>query len=228
MPIFSQTFGHLGQRVHFDTIGMFGSVAAITVESLSARNATAVAAIGSITGKFSTSSSLKLVTASGNIDVNVGLSNDNKSGNWTHLDMQTAVSAIKANVSMYTTSSTPGGKFNITSGFKSGSVNLNTLIGPPKSTANLGIAGGVGPIDVAMHKSFEGKFYAVSSPVSYTTVVAPKEKKEDGKERKIDFEKIGRAATGSVWWDAGDGDDSGKERGSVRLASSYGDVTLKL
>ncbi|KAK1221581.1 hypothetical protein PQX77_015594 [Marasmius sp. AFHP31] len=227
--VFSQTFGHLG-RVHFDAIGIFGSDAALTVESLSARNTTTVATMGSITGSFSTSSSLKLVTASGNIDVNVELSNDDKSGNWTHLDIQTAVPAIKANVSMYTAPSTQGGKFNITSGFKSGSANLNTLIGPPKSTVDLGVAGGVGPLDVAMHKSFEGKFYAVSSPVSYTTVVAPKEeeKEEDGKERKIDFERAGKVATGSVWWDAGDGDDGGKERGSVRLASSLGDVILKL
>ncbi|KAL0065507.1 hypothetical protein AAF712_007571 [Marasmius tenuissimus] len=229
MPVFSQSFGRLDKGVHFDTIGVFGSVSSIQVESLSARNATVAAAVGSIKGNFSTSEYLKLATASGEIDVNVGLHNDDKSEKWTHLDLRTAVSAIKANVSMFTDSSDSGGKFNITSGFKSGSVNLNTFIGPPKSTVNLAVAGGVGAIDVAMHKLFEGKFNAVTSPFSSPTIVKPKEEEEDGKERKIDFEKVGKgAATGSVWWEAGDGDDSGRERGTVELVNSFGAVTLKL
>ena len=94
---------------------------------------------------------------------------------------------------------------------------------------NLTVAGRVGAINVGLHKSFEGTFDAVTSPWSKPTVVEPKEKEEDGRERKVSFEKVGKgAASGKVWWDAGDGDESGKERGKVEIANSVGDVTLKL
>ncbi|KAL0569461.1 hypothetical protein V5O48_012501 [Marasmius crinis-equi] len=201
LPVFARNFDDLGKNVRFDTIASYGSVSAIHVESLSAKNATVVAAVGGIKGNFTASSHLELVTASGEIDANVGLINDEESDEWTNLVLKTAVSTTRANISLSTASSGEGGKFNITLTTHSGHVTLDTLTAPPKSTVDLSVAGSVGSIDVAVHKTFEGRFDALTSVISKPTIVEPKEKEEDGKERKVDYEQVGRGvARGSVWW----------------------------
>ncbi|KAF9264504.1 hypothetical protein L218DRAFT_998472 [Marasmius fiardii PR-910] len=248
LPVFSQTVGNLGNSVFFDGIGLKGSVASIKVDSLSAKNTYVNAGVGAIKGNFSTSSSLELITSSGEIDVDVNLINDETADEWTNLVLSAStgyarrfrfflsfilpkiISAIKANLSLHTDSdSNVGGKFNITSGVSAGAITLNTVVAPKDSTVDLTAHSSIGAIDVTMHETFEGKFDLASSVFSPPTVENRKEKDEDGRERKIEYGQVGRGAVhGNVWWDAGEGNTDGKERGNVDMKNSLGTVVLKV
>ncbi|KAG7087654.1 hypothetical protein E1B28_013602 [Marasmius oreades] len=230
LPVFSQTVSDLGKSVYFGGIGLKGFVSGIKINSLSAKNAYINAGVGAIKGNFTTSSSLELITSSGEIDVDVGLTNDEKSDKWTDLLLATSTGAIKANLSLHTESdSNVGGKFNITSGFSAGSVILNTIVAPKDSTVDLTAHGSVGAIHVTMDKTFEGKFDVGTSVLSRPTIVERKEKDEDGRERKFEYSQVGRGVVqGNVWWDADDGNTDGKERGNVEIRNSLGHVSLTL
>lgn len=227
LPVFTQTIGDLG-GVYFDGIGLKGSVSSIKVQSLSAKRTYINAGVGAIKGNFSTSSSLELVTSSGEIDVDVDLINDSEGDDWTHLLLSTATGAINANLSLHTESdSNVGGKFNVTSGLSAGALTLNNIVAPEDSTVDLTAHASIGSIEVSLYKTFEGKFDLRSSAFSQPTVV--KRKYEDERKRQFEFSQVGRGVTqGSVWWDAGDGESDGKERGDVNIMNSLGNVVLKV
>ncbi|KAL0065501.1 hypothetical protein AAF712_007565 [Marasmius tenuissimus] len=231
---FRQSFGEIGKTVQFESVDLTASgfPIAVQAESLYAKNLSIMSVVGSVEGNFTASSSLRLRAPV--VNANVVLINDEKSDQWTSLSIQpfTPKTQTKADISLYTTSGSDGGKFNISyTPIRPGdeSVTLNTITAPPKSNMHLSVLD-VREINVSLHKTFEGRFEAASHYRTPPTIVLPKENEEDGKARKVEFEQLGQGlAKGSVWWDSGDGDSSGKKRGLVKLANrSAGKIILKL
>ncbi|ESK85781.1 hypothetical protein Moror_2423 [Moniliophthora roreri MCA 2997] len=232
LPGFSHNISGLSEGTRIESVSL-ASDTSVHVEALSATSAVVQSNIGSITGSFNTTSSLKLITYTGEIDVIVGLINDEQSGDWTGVEMATINGTIKADISMYANSSTSGGKFNVTANSDTGSIVLNTLSAPPSSTVNVAVEGVIEPIDVGLHPTFEGRFNLTTFYFANATVVEGSAGAEDpegkGRARKIEYAQRSEGLTvGNVWWDDGTGAGEGKERGTVTLVNTLADITLRV
>ncbi|ESK86828.1 hypothetical protein Moror_15100 [Moniliophthora roreri MCA 2997] len=225
MPIFTYNLADLAESVRFDSISLRGSVSTVVSESLAASRADFTSHVGSITGNFSTSSSLKLITDNGHIAANITLSNDAKSDEWTELELKTSNAAIQSNISLVTTSSDTGGQFRVKSTTAAGSTHIDVPSAPSEHTLDMAVHGSLGAIYVALHETYEGAFSVSTSGLTKATIVEPEEKRKNG--RKVEYSEVSRGNVRGVIWVA-DGDEKGKERGNVDVSNSLGSTTLRL
>ncbi|KAK7051204.1 hypothetical protein VNI00_004704 [Paramarasmius palmivorus] len=223
LPIFSYNIADLAKSVLFDFFELRGSVSTVFAESLAAESTSIISHVGSITGNFSTSSSLKLVSDNGNIRANISLFNDDEDDEWTEAELKTSNAAIGSNIYLYTTSSDTGGHFRVKSTTATGSTHIKVPTAPSDSTLDMNVHGSVGAIDVALHETYEGAFGVSTSGLSKASVIEPEEKGN----RKVEYSQVSRGnIRGNVW--VADDEEKGKERGSVELSNSLGNIIAYL
>ncbi|EEB91231.1 hypothetical protein MPER_10444 [Moniliophthora perniciosa FA553] len=185
MPIFTYNLADLAESVRFDSISLRGSVSSVVSESLAASRADFTSHVGSITGKFSTSSSLKLITDNGHIAANITLSNDAKSDEWTEVELRTSNAAIRSNISLVATSSDTGGQFRVKSTTGTGSTNIDLPSAPSETPLDMAGHGSSGAFDVALHETYDGAFSGSTSGVDQSHSPGAGRKNEKRNERGI-------------------------------------------
>ncbi|KAJ8075099.1 hypothetical protein PM082_019426 [Marasmius tenuissimus] len=193
---FRQSFGEIGKTVQFESVDLTASgfPIAVQAESLYAKNLSIMSIVGSVEGNFTASSSLRLRAPV--VNANVVLINDEKSDQWTSLSIQpfTPKTQTKADISLYTTSGSDGGKFNISyTPIRPGdeSVTLNTITAPPKSTMHLSV------LDVresmslcTRHSKVDSKLHRIIVRLQLSS--CPKRTRRTGRRERSSSNSLGR------------------------------------
>ncbi|KAJ7176885.1 hypothetical protein C8R46DRAFT_45945 [Mycena filopes] len=241
LEIFAQTFADLS-NIQFETLSSKAALSAIHAESLSAVNTsfrTSLGAIriqsllgetaligtslGAIEGTFNSSKSLTLTTSNGPIKVEVNLIN-NEEDAAAKLKMLTTNGRIESTINLESAKES-GSAFDITARTSHGSLDVDVTAAPIASNITLGATTSLGSLTAKLPTTFEGSFDATTSLSSVG--VKFDDKAEDpageGRKRSLEHGKVGKTAShGHVWWS-----EEGKTRGSVRVRSSLGPVSLE-
>jgi len=227
-------FGHRveADSVSFNSISLQGALRPIQVDSLTAGSAHMATANSAIEGNFTVHKSLTLSTANAPIDVAVTMLSE-KAGE-TDLKMSTANSHIGAALSLITRdseeespSASVNGTFNIEANTARGAINVTFPTAPVRSAVHLLADTSLAGVDIVMDPTYEGTFAVHSTPFDKATITAEDKEDPEGKDRKrnLVFNSIGGGnADGNVYW----GEGEGKDRGSIKVNTALGHVSLEL
>ncbi|KAK7438182.1 hypothetical protein VKT23_018114 [Stygiomarasmius scandens] len=199
---------------------------------ISLGESTIKSANGPIIGTYTASTRLDLITANAPIDVNVTLFNKDEDTP-TEVKMETAHGRVNGNLTLYKihsdkeedSASNPGGSFKISASNAVGPISLLTSRAPVNSTINLKAKTALGPVQVQMHPTFEGRF-SVQTTMGKNEVTVDEEQEDPdkkGRKRSVDFSKAGSATIGKVYWG-----DANNLRGEVKLETTLASAELKL
>lgn len=152
-----------------------------------------------------------------------------EAGNFTHSSVNQ--SPIEASVSLFSVDAgeitSSGGAFRVRARNANSPVKVAFPTAPINSTVVLDAKTAVAPLDVQMHGTFEGAFTVHTTPFDKRVVVAEEGLDPEGKGRKrnLIFDRYtGGISEGTVFWGQ---EEPGKQRGSVRLDTVSGQVSLK-
>ncbi|KAF5391678.1 hypothetical protein D9757_002353 [Collybiopsis confluens] len=228
--VFSHYVEDLADSVFFNSINLAGALRPIQVRSLKAGTASIGTANSPIEGNFTVTKSLKLKTANAHIDASVKMLNKRSGDHKTNLVMETVNSPIEASVSLLSVGPedielTSNGAFSIKARNARGSVKLAFPTAPVNSTVIVDAKTALSPINVNMHKTFEGSFAIRSTPLDKKDVTKQEAADPEGKGRKrsLVFDSVnGGSVDGRVFW----GDEQGKGRGSIKLETAMSPIVL--
>ncbi|KAL0072508.1 hypothetical protein AAF712_000271 [Marasmius tenuissimus] len=238
LPNYSHHIGDLQDKVNFQNLILKSSNQPIAGQSLAAQDAqitttnsgTVTAPVlqiqttnGVITGHYSSSGSLSLVTDNSPIKVEVDM-NATKSdaGN---LYAKTSNSPIDANVNFHAYDKHTPGKFTFNAVTSNGGLRLNVQDMPLGSALNMDATTSNGLVNVGLPSAYEGTFALSTSNSNAPTVSAPTREDPWGKRRSRGLEQLrrGGSTTGKVYWGP---ENANKSRLVVRTSNAP--VTLAL
>jgi len=149
-----------------------------------------------------------------------------------HMYSNICLSRVSGNLTLYKihsdkedSASNPGGSFKISASNAVGPISLLTSRAPVNSTINVKAKTPLGPVQVQMHPTFEGRF-SVQTTMGKSEVTVDEEQEDPdkrGRKRSVDFSKAGSATIGKVYWG-----DANNLRGEVKLETTLANAELKL
>ncbi|KAJ3894702.1 hypothetical protein GG344DRAFT_73850 [Lentinula edodes] len=229
--IFGHQVANLSEAIVFNSVSLTGAYKPVKVNSLQAHSVRIESPHSPIEGNFTVRKSLRLSTANARINITANLLNDETDEDMTELIMNTANSPIEASVSLFSVDAgeitSSGGAFRVRARNANSPVKVAFPTAPINSTVVLDAKTAVAPLDVQMHGTFEGAFTVHTTPFDKRVVVAEEGLDPEGKGRKrnLIFDRYtGGISEGTVFWGQG---EPGKQRGSVRLDTVSGQVSLK-
>jgi len=233
MPLFDHDVGDLVETVHFDLLSLTTANAAISVKSVSAREATITSSNKpiTITGPFKSFSDLKLDTSNAPIKASVDLYHDVNRPARTEFTAKTSNGPLDASVSLR--SQAPdcrGGQFAVVTSTSNGSLNLVFPIAPVHSILSLNGKTDNKSADVKLHPAFEGVFQLKTSNGQATVAhdVHEPDPAGEGRIREVRLDKSEPTAIdGSIAWRS-PAIMGGPMTGSVQIESSNSSVALIL
>ncbi|KAJ3766738.1 hypothetical protein FB446DRAFT_372022 [Lentinula raphanica] len=216
----------------FNSVSLSGASKPIQVELLQAQSIQVKAVNSPIEGNFTVDKSLRLSTANAHINVAATLLNNKADESMTETILNTVNSPIEASLSLFSFDSgeaaTSDGAFCVRAHNAHSPIKLTFPTAPINSTVHVNAKTAMAPVDVQMHSTFEGAFTAQNSPFDKRVINAEEGPDPEGRDRKrnLIFDEMHRGtAKGHVYWGTG---ERGKDRGSVRLNTVAGQISLQL
>ncbi|KAK1235814.1 hypothetical protein PQX77_000948 [Marasmius sp. AFHP31] len=238
LPNYSHHIGDLKDKVNFQKIILKSSNQPIAAQSFAAQDAlitttnsgSVMAPVlqvqttnGAITGHYSSSGSLSLVTDNSPIKVEVDM-NATKS-DASNLYAKTSNSPVDANVNFHAYDKHTPGKFTFNAVSSNGGLRLNVQNMPLGSALNMDATTSNGLVNIGLPSAYEGTFALSTSNSNGPTISAPKREDPWGKRRSRRLEQVhgGGTTVGKVYWGP---ENANKSRLVVRTSNAP--VTLAL
>ncbi|KAF8896712.1 hypothetical protein CPB85DRAFT_1229670, partial [Mucidula mucida] len=221
VPNYSHTISDLEGRVSFESLALKSSNGAISGESLHAEQAEIQSTNAPITGHYVSSGDLRIQTSNGAIKASVEFGN-HKSGRASRLDISSENAIIDTQITVV------GQKSEITTRTSNGALFVKLLEAPIDSTLNLDARTSSSIADVLLPDTYEGSYALTTSnsPVQVRNERESTIKDPAGKGRKrsvVNRTSSKGTSAGNIFWDS-----KAADRGTVKVRSSNGGVTLRL
>jgi hypothetical protein len=229
LPLFAHIFRKT--NVHFNTLNVHSSNFPIIAESLVVDSGKLRTANSIIRGNFTVSDTLEIISSNAPVIVNVTM-NDADEETSTKLFIKTSNAPLISNITLVSTGSEgTGGEFVVEAHTSNAPLEVRFSDAPVDSVLQLSAKSSNAPVSVGLHPTYEGTFSLKSSIFRPRVDVdeGVEDPKGEGRDRKIDFNAVGKDVKGSVRWVEEDGDDDGFEkRGCVELVTSIFSAHLRL
>jgi len=234
LPLFRHEVLDLENKVFFESLTLRGTNAGIRSDSVSVHHAEFETTNAPITGSFTATEKLALVTSNGAIDASVDLSNNKDTHVPSDLLLKTTNARIISTLALREHNSTTGGAFTITSLTSNARMEQMFTAAPSYSSLILNAKTSNAGTSVQLHPSFEGSFHLRSSNAGIPRVLGIDEPQPDpsgdGRKRRIEMTRVVKNfVEGWVRWEDKETQERDlKELGRVVVVTSNGKNVLRI